>query len=157
MRRLLACFIVALALGGGIAWGCFGPKLYVGTGAGVEAEVLYELVALYLKEKTGIETVRVELEGRDAAEELHGERLDLAFAPGPAPGLTPLIELAGLPLLLSGRRPLEDIQFTTAGPALRRLGSKLTPLQVRDLCARVAAGAPVKAEVRRFLTEARWL
>ena len=149
-------FILLLLLPCGVL-ACFGPKLYVGTQEGAQADLLYELASLYVKEKTGVETVRVPLEGKDPLAELHAERLDLAFAPAGGEGVTELLAVAGYPVLVSGRRPLEELQFTTVAPALRKLDGLLQPKHLTGLVARVDAGAPPAATARRFLMEQGWI
>lgn len=134
---------------------CFGPKLYVGVGMGAEQELLYALTALYLKEKTGVETERVALDGRDPLAEIAAQRLDLAFTA--ATDGTVLLDMPGLPRLVSGPRPLEDLQFTTVAPALRKLAALLNTEEVHRLVAEVRAGAAPAATARRYLSAKGWL
>ncbi len=136
---------------------CFGPKLYVGAADSAEERVLYEVVALYLKEKTGVESVRVALDDKDAGEELRGERVDLALARAPVAGVEVLLAVGQGRVLLSGRRPLEDLQFTTVAPALKKLDRLLQPDHLAELAGRVAAGAPPAAAARRFLMTQGWI
>lgn len=147
-----ACCVLLFALP---VSACFGPKLYVGVGVGAEQELLYALTALYLKEKTGVETERVALAGRDPQSEIAAQRLDLAFTV--AEGDNVLLALPGLPRLISGSRPLEDLQFTTVVPALRKLAALLAAEEVRRLVADVRAGAAPAATARRYLSAKGWL
>jgi len=156
-KKTLPIFIFFFLLLAGEAVACFGPKLYVGTGEDAQADLLYALTSLYVKEKTGVETVRTPLEGKDALEELRAERLDLAFAPAGGPQAPELLAVSGYPALISGRRPLEDLQFTTVAPALRKLAALLQPAHLDDLVARVESGAPPAAAARRFLMERGWI
>ncbi len=137
---------------------CFGPKLYIGAPGTAQGELLFELVALYVKEKTGTESIRVVLEGgTDPLGAIRGEKVDLAFA-GHASGPEPaLLQVAGLPLLVSGKRPLEDLQFTTVGPALRKLNTLLQAAEIEALVGQVAQGAPPAAAARKFLMAKRWI
>lgn len=156
MKRLaLAGGLLLLLTGLGQA--CFGPKLYVGVGGSTEEIVCYELVSLYLKEKTGIETVLVDLDSASPLQALEQQQVDLAFAAqssGPFPALLqPLPRL----VLLAGERPLSDLQFTTVPRALKKLSSLLRAEEVRKLTDEVDAGQPVKARVRRLLMERRWI
>lgn len=137
---------------------CFGPKLYIGSPATAQGELLFALVALYVKEKTGTESIRVVLEnGTDPLAAIRGEKVDLAFAvnvTGPEPAL---LQVPGLPLLVSGKRPLEDLQFTTVGPALRKLAALLRAEELEPLVGQVAQGAPAAATARKFLMAKRWI
>lgn len=160
-RTSVLCLLAAFLLSGLVpaqpALACFGPKLYIGTGDSAEERVLYEVVSLYLKEKTGVESVRVELGDKDAAGELHGERVDLALARGSATDLETLLAIENHLVLLSGRRPLEDLQFTTVAPALRKLDRLLQPEHLAGLTRRVADGQPPAAEARHFLMGQGWI
>lgn len=140
------------------AQGCFGPKLYIGTPVGSQGALLFEVVALYVKEKTGTESVRVELKtGDDPLAFLRGDKVDLAFAaaaPGPEPAL---LQVSGLPLLLSAKRPLEDLQFTTVAPALAKLNKLLLSQDLQPLVLKVEQGAPPAATARKFLMTRGWI
>lgn len=140
------------------AQGCFGPKLYIGTPATAQGALMFEVVALYVKEKTGTEAVRVELKtGDDPLAAIRGDKVDLAFAvaaPGPEPAL---LQISGLPLLLSGKRPLEDLQFTTVAPALAKLDKLLTSQDLEPLIQKVDQGAAAAATARKFLMAKGWI
>ena len=137
---------------------CFGPKLYVGVPAGVESEVLYDLVTLYIKEKTGVESIHVLLEPtQDPVQEIHENRLDLAFANQRPPGETLLIAFPGYPNLLTGQRPRSDLQFTTVLPAIRKLDRLLHQDDLDYLVSQVRAGKSSMKAVRRFLMDRRWI
>jgi hypothetical protein len=150
----LLCFLLAAAP----VWGCFGPKLYIGVPATPQGELLFELVALYVKEKTGTESVRVALGGgEEPLAALRGEKVDLVFAaaaPGPEPAL---LQVSGLPPLLAGKRPLEDLQFTTVAPALAKLNRLLRAPELESLVSQVAQGAPPGATARKFLMAKQWI
>ncbi len=146
--------LVAFALPAGA---CFGPKLFLGTAPGVQADVLFELVTLYVKEKTGTETVRVDLAGKEPLAELRGERVDMVFWGGETVAEPALLAVEGVPALISGERPLQDLQFTTVGPALRKLGRQLTAGHVAELVRKVEQGAPPAAAARRFLMDQGWI
>ena len=136
---------------------CFGPKLYLGTPESGEGEVLAELVALYVKEKTGVESILVPLEGKDAVTEIREERLDLAVVSHLDSRLPDLLRVEGGPGLLSGMRPMNDLQFTTVVPALKKLSGLLDAEIFKGLVDDVAAGEPVRARVRRLLMERGWI
>ncbi len=155
MRSCLVFFLLFLFASPAAA--CFGPKLYFGTGEGVQADILHAVISLYIKEKTGTETVRSSLDGKDPTAELRGERLDLALLP-PGTNWTPvLLTVPGWPVLVSGRRPLEDLQFSTIPTALKRLNQQLTTEHLQTLLGRVRAGDSPMAAARRLFAEQGWL
>jgi len=157
LNRLLAAFLL-IALTALPAAACFGPKLYVGVAADQRQELLFALVSLYVVEKTGVESERVTLTDRaDPVAELRAERIDMAFAVAPVAGAETLLAIPGYPLLVSGARPLTDLQFTTVVPALRKLAALLTANDLLALEARVAAGDKPLAAARRLCMERRWL
>lgn len=158
-RRLTATvLLVLIVLPAFPAAACFGPKLFVGHGATPREELLFALVSLYVQEKTGVESEPVEVDGgAGAAQALAGERVDLVFSATPVAGGETVLAVTGYPLLVSGQRPLNDLQFTTVVPALRKLAALLTPRDLADLEARVAAGEKPLAAARHLCMERRWL
>lgn len=138
--------------------GCFGPKLYIGSPANPQGNLLFELVSLYVKEKTGTESLRVVVkDGDDPLALLRGEKVDLVFAPA-APGPEPaLLQLAGMPLLVAGSRPLQDLQFTTVAPALGKLNKLLVSKELEPLIQLVGQGAAPAATARKFLMAKGWI
>ncbi len=157
LNRLLAAFLLT-ALTALPAAACFGPKLYVGVAADQRQELLFALVSLYVVEKTGVESERVPLMDRaDPGADLRTDRIDMAFAAAPVAGAETLLAIPGYPLLVSGARPLTDLQFTTVAPALRKLATLLTVNDLLALEARVAAGDKPLAAARRLCMERRWL
>jgi hypothetical protein len=138
------------------ALGCFGPKLYFGVSPGPEAEILYQLCALYVKEKTGTESVRVDVAAGEGLSLLGDDKLDLVLAEG-GEKKEDLLRLAALPALLAGKRPRDDLQFTTVLPALRKLAGLLRGEDVAALLSRVAAGESPAAAARAFLTDLGWI
>jgi len=149
--------LVAVLLCAHSAQACFGPKLYVGVGSDTLDEVFYELVSLYVREKTGVETVRVALKGKPPLAALRDEEVDLVPVETPAEGFDVLMSIGDLIHLLSGPRPLQDLQFSTVAPALRKLGSLLTAEQLGGLRDRVEQGEPPAAQARRFLMTQGWI
>lgn len=155
-RALAGLLLTALVVAAPAA-ACFGPKLYIGTGAGPEQDFLYALVALYIKEKTGVETVRVPLAGSDPVGEIAAERVDLAFvAPTDERG-SAVLAPAGFSRLLAGARVRDDLQFTTVLPALRKLAGLLTPAELSQQIAMVSQGGAPAATARHFLFAQGWL
>jgi hypothetical protein len=140
------------------AFACFGPKLYWGVDTSEESRVLYALASIYVQEKTGVESVLVDLEeGQDPLLEMTEERVDLVFVREPSGSLNILIDIDSRPALVSGPRPLEDLQFTTVAPAMNRLAKRLTAADVSGLVTQVEAGVPPLAAARKFLMERRWI
>lgn len=138
------------------AWACFGPKLYIGVGTAPEEQFLHALVALYVKEKTGVEMEPVRIDGKDGITELRAERLDLIFVPD-AVATEAVLAPQALPSLLAARRVREDLQFTTVVPALRKLDRLLVGVDLRPQVAAVARGEAPAATARAFLTAQGWL
>lgn len=156
IRLLPAALLMALTVLPAVA--CFGPKLYLGAAADPRQELMFAVVTLYIKEKTGVESERVTLSpGTDPVTELKAERIDMTFAAAPVAGAETLLAVPGYPLLVSGSRPLTDLQFTTVAPALRKLATQLTPADLNLLETRVAAGEKPLAAVRSLFRERRWI
>lgn len=157
MRPLLLALCLLLIVSPASA--CFGPKLYVGVGPDSGQRLFFELVALYVKEKTGTDVERVEVpDAETALAQLGKEKIDLAVVAadrrldGPV-----LLKLPGLWQLPSGPRPLQDLQFTLVGPALKKLQRQLTPEIFQRLQKLAADGLPPAAAARKLLTELGWI
>jgi len=140
------------------AYACFGPKLYIGTHTGEEGELLYHLVAVYLKEKTGVESLRVELTGGQTVEALlQQEKIDFGFSPSSSGAWPQLLSFDQQLYLLHGPRPVEDLQFTTVPKALQKLQARLQDDDLKQLRQQVASGLlPAKA-VRSFYMQRGWI
>ena len=137
---------------------CFGPKLYIGVAVDARQDLLYALTALYVREKTGIESELVRLaDGETPLAALSADRVDMVFITSVPGGTDQLLALPGYPVLVSGPRPLTDLQFTTVVPALRKLAGLLTSRELAELETRVAAGETPTAAARRLFMERRWL
>ena len=139
------------------AQACFGPKLFLGIPDDARGQVLTSLVVIYVKEKTGVETNRVDLDGKDAVGEILAEKLDYGFSDEAAESLNSVMQVPGLPVLVSGPRILDDIQFTTVGPALKRLQKRLLPEHIDEIVRQVEDGELPMAAARRFLMQKRWI
>jgi len=136
---------------------CFGPKLFVAAGESAQEEALFALVTLYVQEKTGVESTRVVLEkGQEPLALLNGEKVDLVFVQSEALDNT-VFQIAGMPLLVAGKRPREELQFTTVLPALRKLNQLLKQTDVNLIVSRIEAGDSAMAAARKFLMELRWI
>lgn len=139
------------------AQACFGPKLFVGVGPGVQDEALYALVTLYVQEKTGVESTRFAIEtGQDPLALLADNKVDLMFVLLDSHD-NAVFQIAGLPLLTTGKRPLEDLQFTTVLPAIRKLNRLLKREDVEQLIKRIESGDSAMSAARKFLMERRWI
>jgi glycine betaine/choline ABC-type transport system substrate-binding protein len=153
--RYLLLLVAGLLLAG-TAQACFGPKLYLGTNDDPRSQVLASLVAIYVQEKTGVEVVRQPLAATAPIAAIRADTIDFAFTAVPE-DMPILLQIEGVPALVSGSRILEDLQFTTVRPALQRLAGQLTPGQVSTLVAAVDAGGLPMDVARRFLRNAGWI
>lgn len=158
MKRILLILILLMLLPATQSFCCFGPKLYVGADDSPRQQFFYALVSLYIKEKTGTESELVPADAAVPLALLAEDRADLVFvAPEKSADRTVLFEVEGLPLIVSGPRPVEDLQFTLVGPALSKLSRLLTAEKFNPQLERVVSGAPPAATARAFLTEQGWL
>ena len=162
--RSLILMTLLVLLTASLSQACFGPKLFVGAGQGAQSDVLFALVTLYVQEKTGVESTRVEIEeGQNPLDLLSSEKADLVLVPAnESPDGVIFYENAvfhidGLLQLVTGKRPLDDLQFTTVLPAIRKLNRLLKFEDVAWLVSRVDAGESAMAVVRKFFMERRWI
>ena len=139
------------------ALACFGPKLYLGVGDDAVGQVMASFVAIYVKETTGTDVIRVPLKGLDPATEIREKRIDFSFTDKSEPDSKQLMSIGGLPLLITGDRIDNDLQFTTVRPTLIRLEAKLTAVDVAVLTEKVVAGELAMDVVRQFLIDRRWI
>jgi hypothetical protein len=136
---------------------CFGPKLFVAAGKAVQDEALFALVTLYVQEKTGVESTRVVIETeQNPLALLSGEKADLVFVWSESPENT-VLKIARMPHLVTGKRPLEDLQFTTVIPAIKKLNRLLKQADVELIVDRIEAGDSPMSVARKFLMELRWI
>lgn len=139
----------------GVALACFGPKLFVAAGQSVEDETLFALVTLYVVEKTGVESNRVVIERDDPLALITEDKADLVFAIMEQSDDKTVFALDGLPALVTGKRPVEDLQFTTVLPAIRKLQRVVSRDEVSTLIEQVRDGGSAMAVVRKFFMERR--
>ena len=131
---------------------CFGPKIYIGVEPGVAGELNFALLSLYIKEKTGVEAIRVEIAGKKAELAITAAaEVDLATAP--AESANALLTLPDGSVPLVGQRVQNDLQFTTVLPALKKLQRLLAQADTSGLLARVQAGKGALAVVRTWFKE----
>lgn len=156
--RSLVLMILLVTLACLPAQACFGPKLFVGVGQGGQNDVVFALVTLYIQEKTGVESKRVEFEkDQNPLDLLSSEKADLVMVLADKTPNNTVFHVEGLPLLVTGKRPLEELQFTTVLPAIKKLNRLLEYEDVALLVGRVNAGESAMAVVRKFLMEHRWI
>lgn len=140
------------------AQACFGPKLFVGAGSTTQQELLYALVTLYVQEKTGVESTRVEVGvSQNPLDLLSADKVDLVFVPLNEPVNETVFQLSDLPPLVAGPRPVNDLQFTTVLPAVAKLNRLLTNADVELLVRQVEAGKSAMSVARKFLMKNRWI
>lgn len=157
ITSVAAVFLLTL-LTPSLAQACFGPKLFVGAGQGERNDVLYALVTLYIQEKTGVESTRVEIDaGRNPLELISADKADLVFVSSGQAIENTVFSLGDLPVMVTGKRPLEELQFTTVLPAIRKLNRLLKHEDVTTLVRLAESGASAMAVVRKFFMEHRWI
>ena len=153
IATLLLLLVIALPVSA-----CFGPKLYLATPAGEDGELLFHLLAIYIHEKTGVESLRQELApGQTAEGLLKKESVDLAVVPAASAAWPSLLQVGSELFLLSGPRPTDNLQFTTVPRALKKLQNLLKPQDLVLLRQQVAAGVLPAGAVRSFYLQRGWL
>ena len=159
LRTLIVCWVVLMAIGvGSPGYGCFGPKLFVAVEKTPENEVLYAMVTLYIREKTGVESTRVDISaGQPPLAMIDENKADLVIVATDRPLEGTVFELGELPVVVAGKRPAEDLQFTTVLPAIRKLNRLITTDDVSLLVASVKAGESPMAATRKFFMARRWI
>lgn len=155
--NLVVGTVLLLALTCAQVQACFGPKLFVAAGTTVQDEALFALVTLYVQEKTGVESTRVALEeGQNPLALLTGEKADLVFVWSDSLD-DAVLQITDMPQLVTGKRPREDLQFTTVLPAIRKLNRLLKQADVELVVGRIEAGDSPMAVARKFLMGLRWI
>ena len=155
---LRAILLFSLLLFSVPAGACFGPKLYFGTMPGANGELLYHLVALYVKEKTGVESVRVELKPEQTVVcLLQDEKIDFGFSRTASSKWPTLLTIGDQLFLLHGPRPTDNLQFTTVPKALARLQKVLLPVELEALREKVKAGVLPAQAVRTLYMQRGWI
>ncbi len=137
---------------------CFGPKLFIAVGPGVMEEMRYHLVAIYLHEKTGIESEKIALKSElSAIDAFAAEEIDLGFSAQKTTIATQVLQLDNNLFLYAGPRPLHDLQFSTVGRALARLQKKLTGESLDPVRQAIKEGRLPASAVRDFMLEKGWI
>ncbi len=161
LKTALLCLVLLLALQVSIALACFGPKLFVGVGPGLEEEMRYHLVSIYLHEKTGIDSSQVELkQGQSAIEAIIAQEIDLGFAAASTTLATSAVSVLQLDdglKLYSGERPLNDLQFSTVGRVFTRLQNRIDGSGLDPIRQGIKTGKLPATAVRDFMLENGWI
>ena len=158
LRPLIVLVVLLSLVVGSPGFGCFGPKLFVAAGDSPENEVLYAMVTLYIQEKTGVESTRVEISaGQPPLAMIDENKADLVITAAGRPLDKTVFELGQLPVVVTGKRPAEDLQFTTVLPAISKLNRLLTTDDVAFLVESVKAGESAMAATRKFFMARRWI
>ena len=153
---LILSLLLILQASAGLA--CFGPKLFIGSVPGLEGEMRYHLVSIYLHEKTGIDSVQVELKhGQTAIDAITAQEIDLGFAADSATEIASVLQLDDGLKLYSGERPLSDIQFTTVGRVFKKLQKRIEQGNLDLIRQRIKVGDLPAAAVRDFMMENGWI
>jgi hypothetical protein len=158
LKTLLPALFLLLAVQVPAGLACFGPKLFVGVLPGLEEEMRYYLVSIYLHEKTGIDTVRVELkEGRTAIDAIAAHEIDLGFAADSATETVAVLQLDDGFKLYTGERPLTDLQFSTVGRVFAKLQNRLDQNNLDLIRQAIKAGSLPATAVRDFMLKNGWI
>jgi len=137
---------------------CFGPQIFIGTAEGLEGEMHYHLIAIYLHEKTGIDTTRVLLKpGQSTLEAIAAGEIDLGFGLPQKTDIPVLLQLKNGLNLYSGSRPLKDLQFSTLGRALEKLNQRLRGEHLEQLRRALSTGVLPATAVRQLMQQQGWI
>lgn len=158
LKTGLLSLLLLVTLQASASMACFGPKLFIGLGPGLESEMRYHLVSIYLHEKTGIDCTSVELRaGQTALEAISLKEIDLGFAAVAPAESVALLELDDGLKLYSGERPLNDLQFSTVGRVFDKLQKRINQLSLEPVRQRIKAGGLPATVVRDFMMENGWI
>lgn len=155
--RIIACALILVMLNMLPLHACFGPKLFFGVGDNPEQRMLYALITLYVKEKTGVECTMVEVEQGKALLLIEENKADLVLASMSTKSENTVFAVDGYPSLVSGPRPYEDLQFTTVLPAIKKLNRLLKKEDMEFLLSEATDGESAMSVVRKFFMERRWI
>ncbi len=154
-KLIIALLMLLIALP---ASACFGPKLYLATAAGEDGELLYHLLSIYIKEKTGVESIRVEIGAQETAEGLlRQEKVDLAFQDTASATWDSLMDVDKELFLLTGSRPTTDLQFTTVPRTVIKFDKLFKSEDLRLLRKQVASGVLPATAVRQLFMQRGWI
>jgi hypothetical protein len=158
LKSLGLALALLLTLAAATSLACFGPKLFIGVTPGLEGELRFHLIAIYLHEKTGIDSTLIELKpGQSAAAALAADEIDFGFGGPDSLGGAPVLNLGEGLWLYSGPRPLNDLQFSTVGRTLAKLQQRLGPDSLKVMREAVSAGVLPAVAVRDYLHKNGWI
>ncbi len=158
LKTTLLTLSLLLILQVTVSLSCFGPKLFIGVIPGLEGEMRYHLVSIYLHEKTGIDSVQVVLrQGQTAIDAISAQEIDLGFANVAKTLSVAVLDLGEGLKLYSGERPLNDLQFTTVGRVFKKLQKRIDQSNLDFIRQRVKSGDLPAAAVRDFMMENGWI
>ncbi len=161
LKRILLVLVLLFLLQVSASFACFGPKLFIGAAPGLEGEMRYHLVSIYLHEKTGIDSIQVALKtGQTALDAIIAQEIDLGF--GAAAQTVETAQVTVLTLdnglkLYAGERPLSDLQFSTVGRAFTLLQKRIDGGNLEPIRQRVKAGVLPATAVRDFMMANGWI
>ena len=85
------------------------------------------------------------------------DKADMVLLRTPEPPENTVFVISGYPVLASGNRPYEDLQFSTVLPAVRKLNRLLAAEDVESLVEKVRAGESAMSATRTFFMDRRWI
>jgi len=156
MSLLSLVLLLSLHVSAGMA--CFGPKLFIGLVPGLEGEMRYHLVSIYLHEKTGIDSTPVELkDNQTALDAIALQEIDLGFAVDTPTDRIAVLQLDDGLKLYSGERPLNNLQFSTVGRVFKKLQKRIDQTNLNAVRQRIRAGSLPATAIRDFMMEHGWI
>lgn len=142
---------------------CFGDKLGIGYVKGVEDEFCAHLVSLYIKEKTGIDSVVSEFSDADAVESsLKKVETDIIIwtvekekINGTETKIFLLVEDGDKKIILEvSKKILDDIRFHTLNKVMERIGKIITYADIEKNISLIKDGKKFsKQAAREYLVE----
>ena len=158
LKRALLLLILLLLLQVSAGFACFGPKLFIGAVPGLEGEMRYYLVSIYLHEKTGIDSIQVALKaGQTSIDAITAQEIDLGFAAAAETVHPAVLQLDDGLQLYAGERPLNDLQFSTVGRVFSLLQKRIDGSSLEPIRQRIKAGVLPATAVRDFMMENGWI
>ncbi len=158
LKKIVLLMPVVLLFFVATGYACFGPKLFIGVGPGLEGEMRYHLVAIYLHEKTGIDSTMITLKtGQTAIAAISAEEIDLGFSTVESSEATHVLKLEEGLNLYSGKRPFNDLQFSTAARAFAKLQKKLASNNLAEIRLSISSGTLPATAVRNFMMQNGWI
>jgi hypothetical protein len=144
-------------------YACFGDKLGIGYIKGVEDEFCAHLVALYIKEKTGIDSIVNKFGSADAVEgSLKKVETDIIIwtvekekSSGAGTKFFSLLENGGNKIILEvSKKILDDIRFHTLNKVMERIGKIINHSDFESAISLIKDGKKFsKQAAREYLVE----